>query len=193
MGRVYHGGVGVSNGTVDFSHSFIITFLTDRLLNNRTGEGVHSKDTIPFQMGATGCHHDLLGKEDRMKSLLCAAAVAALVVLTVGQTGAKNLAPKTIKEVMAEGHKAPKGETPLCGKANAGKATKEEAAKLLALYEDMARGKPSKGDEASWKSKCEALIAATKKLAANPEDKDAVAAYKAAVNCMGCHSAHRGK
>jgi hypothetical protein len=125
-----------------------------------------------------------------MKKLLCAAVVAALAVLLVGQTGAKNLAPKTIKEVMTEGHK---GSPALCAKANMGKATKEEAAKLLALYEDLPKAKPPKGEEASWKKKTEDLIAATKKLAANPEDKDAIAGYKAAVNCMGCHSAHRGK
>jgi hypothetical protein len=125
-----------------------------------------------------------------MKKLLCG-AVAALALLVVGQIGATNLAPKTIKEVMAEGHKAAKGETPLCGKANAGKATKEEAAKLLALYEDMAKSTPKKGDAAAWKTKCEALIAATKKLAADPTNKDAVAAYKAAVNCMGCHKDHK--
>ena len=117
-----------------------------------------------------------------MRKLICLAVIAA-VAASVSQLGAA--ANKTIKDVMAEGHK---GKPALCGLASQGKASKADMDKLVALYEDLGKNKPSKGDEAAWKKKCEALLAAAKKLAADPADKAAVKAYADAVNCKACHN-----
>jgi len=127
-----------------------------------------------------------------MKKLLYGAVIALAAVLVVNHLDAKNLAPKKIKEIMSEGHKPPKkDELPLCGKASMGKASKDEVKKLLELYQDLPKNTPPKGDEADFKKKANALIAATKKLAEDPTDADAIAGYKKAVNCMACHSEHR--
>ena len=64
-----------------------------------------------------------------------------------------------------------------------GEATKEEKQKLLEGYESMLKVKPPMGDEADWKKKCEALVKAVK-----DDDKEA---YKKAVNCKDCHTAHK--
>jgi len=129
-----------------------------------------------------------------MKKLLCGAVVLLGAILIVDRVGAKNLAPKTIKEIMTEGHKPPeKGQPPLCAKASQGKASKDEVKKLVELYQDLSKNKPPKGDEDDFKKKATALVSATKKLAEDPTDTDAIAGYKKAVNCAACHKEHRGK
>ena len=88
-----------------------------------------------------------------MKRVTAMIAVALTCALVLPAMAAE---PKmTIKEVMKL-HKEG-----LHKKFQDGSATKEEAAKLLAAYEEMAKNKPPKGDEASWKSLNDALIAAT--------------------------------
>lgn len=112
--------------------------------------------------------------------------LAAVVVVTVvaGAWLAQSRAadddkPKfTIKEVM-KNHKDKLHE-----KYQNGQATKEETEKLLEGYEALAKNKPPKGDAKAFKEKADALVKAVK-----DDDKDA---YKKAVNCMACHSAHRG-
>lgn len=117
-----------------------------------------------------------------MKTLLIGSAA---LLLAIGQIIAADEKPKSIKDVMVEGHK---GKTPLCAKASKGEASKEEAEKLLALYTDMAKNEPKKGDKEEWKKKCEALITASKALVADQKDN---AAYKAAVNCKACHMIYK--
>lgn len=86
--------------------------------------------------------------------------------------------PVSIKVVM---QKAMKGG--LCGKVASGKANDEEKKQLIALFTDLAKNKPPKGDEAGWKAKTEALVAAAK---ADDGDK-----LKKAANCKACHSEHK--
>ena len=119
-----------------------------------------------------------------MRKLFCLAVIAAAAVFAA-QVDGKIKATKSIKEIMAEGHK---GSPPLCGKASMGKATKEDLDKLVALYEDLVKDEPKKGDKKVWKEKTEALLTATKKLATDPTNKEFVKAYAAAVNCKACHT-----
>ncbi|MBI3854787.1 MAG: hypothetical protein HY293_03755 [Planctomycetes bacterium] len=113
-------------------------------------------------------------------------AVLALAVVVVGATMTQD-APKNTKEVMA----LHKGDDSLLKKITGGKGSDEDHKKLLAAYEVLAAQKPSKGDDASWKAKTAALIAAAKDLV----DKKAGAAdaLKKASDCKACHSVHKGK
>lgn len=77
----------------------------------------------------------------------------------------------------------------LCKKAIDGKADEEEKKKLLAMFEALPANKPPKGEEASWKEKCAALIEAAKEVVAGKEG--AGAKLQKAANCMACHSVHR--
>jgi hypothetical protein len=115
-------------------------------------------------------------------------ALFALVVGGVSWAGSPAVAPKTIKDVMGEGHK---GKPALCGLASTGKASKDDIKKLVALYEDLGKNDPPKGDKTAWKKKCDDLLAAAKKLEGDPADKAAIKAYASAVNCKGCHTDHK--
>ena len=86
--------------------------------------------------------------------------------------------PVAIKVVM---QKAMKGG--LCSKVWKGEASEEERKQLVALFTDLNKNKPPKGDEASWKEKTKALLDAAK---AN----DGKALQKAA-NCNACHNEHK--
>lgn len=74
-------------------------------------------------------------------------------------------------------------------KAAMGTATPEEMKKLVSLYTDLGKNEPPKGDEESWKKLCDALLTATKDLAEGKPG--AAAAFNKAVNCAGCHKAHK--
>ena len=119
-----------------------------------------------------------------MRKLVVAGLVLALgwVAFSVAQ----DAKPKfTIKEVMKTAHKSG-----LMKKAAEGKATEAELKTLIENYEALAANKPPKGDEAAWKEKTTALLAAAKDVAAGKEG--AGAALMKAYNCMACHSAHKG-
>ena len=111
-------------------------------------------------------------------------AVLSLAVL-LGATPAQDF--KSTKEVMA----LHKGKDSLVSKITAGKGTDEDHKKILAAYEFLATQKPPMGDEASWKAKTAALVAAAKDLV----EKKAGAAdsLKKASDCKACHSVHKGK
>jgi mono/diheme cytochrome c family protein len=122
-----------------------------------------------------------------MRKLLVAGVMIAFgwVALSLA-TNAEDAKPKyTIKEVMKSAHKAG-----LPKKVADGKATAEEKKQLVEFYVALAANKPPKGDEASWKEKTAALLAAAKDAEAGKEG--AGAALTKAVNCMACHSAHKG-
>jgi hypothetical protein len=123
-----------------------------------------------------------------MKKLLCG-AVVALVVLAVGQMNAKNAAPKPIDKIMEEAHAG--GAKSLRGLVTSGKGTAEDAKKLLALYEDLGKNEPPKGDKAAWKKKTDAVLVAIKKVAAKPDDAVACKALTAATACAACHKEHK--
>jgi len=93
------------------------------------------------------------------------------------------------KEVMKTYHKAPKGVDTICKKAGDGKATPAELKNLVAAYGTMAKAKPPKGDEASWKEKSSKLLAAAQALQSGAPDGAAL--FKEAVNCKACHSIHK--
>ena len=79
----------------------------------------------------------------------------------------------------------------LVNKIGEGKGSDDDHKKILETYEAMAQMKPPKGDEASWKMKTETLIAAAKELV--EKKPGAAEKFKAASNCKGCHSVHKGK
>lgn len=97
--------------------------------------------------------------------------------------------PNVIKEGMKAYHKAPRGVDPVCKKAADGKATPEELKKLVECYGLLAKAKPPRGDEASWKDKTGKLLVAAQSL--QKGEPGAVAKYKEAVNCKACHSVHK--
>ena len=121
-----------------------------------------------------------------MRKLCVAALVVALGWLVVSLTGTAQETKKvTIKEVMKTAHKGG-----LMAKVAKGEANAEEKKQLVDLYVALAANKPPKGDEASWKAKTDALVAAAKEAAEGKEG--AGAKLRAAANCMACHSAHKG-
>jgi hypothetical protein len=121
-----------------------------------------------------------------MRKLLAAGVVIVLGWVAFGvATNAEDKPKHTIKEVMKACMKGG-----LCKKVADGKATEEEKAKLVECFEALAANKPPKGEDASWKEKTAALVAAAKDCAAGKEG--AGAALGKAANCMGCHSAHKG-
>ena len=96
-----------------------------------------------------------------------------------------------IKEAMQKYNKAPKDVDPICKRAGAGQATKEEIAGMLAAYKAMAATKPSQGDPARFAKLCADLVNATAAL----EKGEAGAAdrFKTAVNCKACHEEFKPK
>jgi cytochrome c553 len=128
-----------------------------------------------------------------MKKFVCAVVLAAAVVVTgrlVKAEDKESGKPKyKIEAIMEKVHKG--GETSLRNKAVAGKATKEDLAILVEYYTELGKNTPPKGDKASWKKKTDAVLAAAKKVAANPKDADALKAYGKATNCTACHDVHK--
>lgn len=120
-----------------------------------------------------------------MRKLLVACAVVAFgwCAVALASRAAEDEKPKhTIKDVMKNAHA--KGK--LRDKVAAGTASDEEKKLLVEYYEALAANKPPKGDEASWKEKTAELVAAAKAAAEGDVSK------LKAVNCMGCHRAHKG-
>ena len=92
----------------------------------------------------------------------------------------------SIKDVMQKAHKGG-----LMKKVSQGKATPEEKKQLIEFYESLAANKPPKGDEAEWKVKTTAILAAAR--AAAEGDEATAKKLSDTVNCMECHQAHKGK
>lgn len=98
-------------------------------------------------------------------------------------------AKNPIKDAMQKYHKAPKGTDPVCKKAGAGQASKEEIKGMLAAYSAMAGAKPPQGDQAKWKTQVAALVKATEAL--DKGAADGPTQYKTASNCKACHDEFR--
>ena len=122
-------------------------------------------------------------------SKICLAGLIASAVLVL-QLNAAESKDNPTKVFMKTYHKAPKGVDPVCKRAIDGKATPAELKKLVEGYKAMIDAKPPKGDDASWHEKTTKLCAAADSLAKGAPG--AAAAYKEAVNCKACHSAHKG-
>ena len=122
-----------------------------------------------------------------MRKLLVASIVVVIGWAMLSLTsGAQDKAKHSIKDVMQACMKGG-----LCKKVASGEASAEDKAKLVEMFEALAADKPPKGDDASWKEKTAALVAAAKDCAAGKDG--AGAALGKAANCMGCHSVHKGK
>jgi hypothetical protein len=114
------------------------------------------------------------------------AALSLLLVATsLALRADEEKKPVAIKEVMKVCMKEG-----LCKKVADGQASEEETKKLLAMFEDLAKNKPKKGDADSWNTKTGALVAAAK--LAVEKDAGAGAKLKEAANCKACHDAHKG-
>jgi hypothetical protein len=153
---------------------------------------------FPGATGQPGCfakHERRAGNNDttimnqplKLTLAACAATLLASGAL-VWQLQAAD-ADGPIKQVMKTYHKAPKGVDPVCKKASDGKASPTELKNMVAAYRTMAKARPPKGDDASWKDKCDKLLAGAEALASGAPD--GLAKYKEAVNCKACHSAHK--
>ena len=110
-------------------------------------------------------------------------AVAATFTLSTLRAADDDKPKLTIKEAMKV-HKEK-----LHTKVIEGKATAEEKAKLVSVYETMGKNKPPKGDVESWKKLTDELVAAAKDA---KEDKEGAAdRLKKATNCGDCHKVHK--
>src|SRR5258708_11654314 len=118
-----------------------------------------------------------------MKKLLCG-AVLALGLITSGAMSASLLAPKSISDIMDEAHDGEANS--LRNKVVNGKGTADEAKKLLALYVDLGKNDPPKGEKAAWKKKTDTIVVAAKKVAAKPDDKESLTALSKATSCAAC-------
>jgi hypothetical protein len=98
-------------------------------------------------------------------------------------------ASEVIEDAMKKYHKAPEGTDPTCKKISAGTASDAEIADVLKAYQAMCAEAPPKGEKSAWVEKCQALIAAVKKIQA--KDAAGVGEYKKAVNCKACHTSHK--
>ena len=112
-----------------------------------------------------------------------------IVALAVLGSSSAIFASEIIEDAMKKYHKAPEGTDPTCKKISAGTATDAEVSEVLKSYEAMCAEAPPKGDKAEWVKKCQALIAAVKKIQA--KDAAGVSEYKKAVNCKACHTSHK--
>lgn len=97
-------------------------------------------------------------------------------------------ADDAIKEIMKKYHKP---EDAICKKVGKGEASDEDLATLLKSYQTMCAATPAKGDKADWVKRCQALIAAVKKVQA--KDASGVSDFKKAINCKACHDVYKGK
>lgn len=115
-----------------------------------------------------------------------AAAVAVAGFVTASAAHATEKPKYTIKEVMKALHK---GDESLGKKVGKGEGTKEDFKKMVDYYASLPLQTPSKGDAGEWKQRATKLLESAKALEAGKPN--ALADFKAAVNCKACHSAHK--
>ena len=124
----------------------------------------------------------------RMLKYVTAAALVLGLAVGLALVRAADDAPKyTVKEVMKLAHKG--GDSSLAKKIAAGKGTDEDKKKLVDLYTSLAADKPPKGELDDWKERTTDLLDAAKAVA---DGKDgATDKLKKAMDCGGCHEAHK--
>ena len=127
-----------------------------------------------------------------MKKFVCGAFLAAAVLLA-GRLSAEDKGkakPKySIEDIMEKAHKG--GEKSLRNRVLAGKVSDKELKELVELYVELGKNNPPKGSKQAWKKKTDAVIAAVKKVEANPKDKAALTALGKATACAACHKEHK--
>jgi hypothetical protein len=128
-----------------------------------------------------------------MKGLVAGAIALLSLAFLFGsnQAGEKGEPKYTIKQVMAKGFNAKKGEVALCGKVASGKASDEEKKSFLELVTALSKSTPPKGEADAWKEKTTALVNAA--TGAVKGDADAAKSVAKLANCAACHSEHKGK
>lgn len=121
-----------------------------------------------------------------MKTLSAGVLAVAVLLGAAPQAKDKKPKPKTIKQIMEETHK---GADNPASEVRHGRGTPEMAKTLLAAYQQMNAMKPPRGDEKSWKSRTEAVIAALKDVI--DKKSGAVDRLYSATDCRNCHDPHR--
>lgn len=111
----------------------------------------------------------------------------AITLLAIAVSLATASAGDVTKKVMKDLHKP---EDAICKKVGKGEATSADLDTLLKGYQAMCADTPAKGAKVVWVEKCQALIAAIKKVQANKAD---TGDFKKAVNCKACHDTFKGK
>lgn len=133
-----------------------------------------------------------------MKVLRTLTSVAVGTTILAGFAGCSSSGfgskpTKAVEQVMEAGFKgmdpALKGADTVAGRIGAGTATEADIQLMVDLTRQLTLNKPPKGELASWTEKTSALYAAAKGVAAHKPG--ALDAWKQAVNCKACHSAHR--
>lgn len=95
-------------------------------------------------------------------------------------------AAPAIKDIMTTWLKG--DDTPV-KRVIAKKSNPEEIKKMHEAFLALEKLKPKKGDEASWKAKTAALVAASDLIVKG--DEKGIAALTAATNCKACHEVHK--
>ena len=126
-----------------------------------------------------------------MKGLVAAAVALLSLAFLFGsnQAGEKGDAKYTIKQVMAKGFNAKKGEVSLKDKVADGKASEAEKKSFLELVTALSKNTPPKGDADAWKEKTTALVSAAQ--GAVKGDEDAASSLSKLANCVACHGQHK--
>jgi hypothetical protein len=117
--------------------------------------------------------------------------LGAALVLGIGYFGATNAADDkkeelTIKKIMQFAHDK---ETGKLADAKAGTIKDDDKKKLVEGYIALGKLKPPKGEADSWKKFTDAIASAAKDYGDGKDEK--AAKLSKAVNCKGCHTAHR--
>jgi hypothetical protein len=123
-----------------------------------------------------------------VRTLVLAGLAAALVGGLAFSKAADDKPKYTIKQVMKKAHA---GDDSLAKTVVAGKGSDDDKKTLVELYTALGQNKPPKGDADSWKSKCEALLAAAKEVAAGKDGS--TDSLKKAMDCGACHKVHKPK
>ncbi|MEO1529650.1 MAG: hypothetical protein AAFX06_29875 [Planctomycetota bacterium] len=117
-------------------------------------------------------------------AMACALAFAFIGMPALAADDDDKKPKYSTKQIMKEAFKGP-----LVKKVSSGKASDEEKKKLHEMLVALAKNKPKKGEEDSWKELTAALVKAGK--AAVDGQADAGAMLKKAANCKACHSKHK--
>lgn len=137
-----------------------------------------------------------------MKSLICGASMAALVLAlaAVAPTNAAADDPASVEVVMKKlfaGKTSPVNTLKAAAKAPSPDWDKVKVASdAFSKYApDLGKNDPPKGDKASWEKLCKALTDSVATLKDTVEKKDAdgfkAAAKTIGASCKDCHEAHR--
>ncbi len=123
-----------------------------------------------------------------MKRSLLFLAIASLTTCAVFAKDDAN--HEVIEKVMKEGMK---GDGSPHAKLIAGTASAEEVKSLTDLIHTMTGTKSPVGDQGDYEKKVAALVAGIDAIHGGNKSPEAIAAYKEAANCKGCHNAHKPK